>query len=260
MPMRRTLLWIVAIIITVFLAIYQRVTGPTYPVKGEAYGVRYKLLRSHNTGEDACIRLKSSYDGWIEYKRHKTNDPWTKIPMEREGDYIRGCLPSQPPAGKLDYIVFLRIDGKKVALKKEPVTIRFKGRVPLGILLTHIIIIFLAMAFATRAGLEALFGNNLKPYVLWTFYLFLAGAFILGPLVQKYAFGVFWSGFPFGIDLTDNKALLALIFWIVPYVKALKGSVRKRDVLIAWVIMLVVFLIPHSLLGSELKYTDSPKG
>lgn len=260
MPMRRITLWIVTIIVTLFLGVYQRVTGPTYPVKGKAYGIHYRLLRSHNTGEDACVRLKTPYEGWIEYRRHKTNDPWEKIPMKRNGEFIVGCLPSQPPAGKLDYMVFLNMNGEKKALRGNPVTIRFKGKVPLGILLTHIIVIFMAMAFATRAGLEAIFGDNLKPYVLWTFYLFLAGAFVLGPLVQKYAFGVFWSGFPFGIDLTDNKALLALIFWLIPYLRALKGRVRRRDVIIAWVIMLVVFLIPHSLLGSELKYTDSTKG
>ncbi|MCD6455152.1 MAG: hypothetical protein J7L62_07625 [Candidatus Aminicenantes bacterium] len=258
--MRKALLWALAVIITVLLAIYQRITGPTYPIKGEKQGISYKLLRSHTTGEDACLRIKSPYNGWLEYRRHKTSDPWTKIPMKREGEEIIGCLPSQPPAGKLDYMVFLDVNGKRIALHENPVVIRFKGKVPAWILILHIIAIFMAMAFATRAGLEAIFGNNLKPYVLWTFYLFLLGAFVLGPAVQKYAFGVFWSGFPFGIDLTDNKVLLALIFWLFPYIGAIKGRLSKRSVIIAWVAMFIVFLIPHSLLGSELKYTNSTKG
>ena len=38
---------------------------------------------------------------------------------------------------------------------------------------------------------------------------------ILGPLTQYYAFGALWTGFPFGIDLTDNKTLIALIGWII---------------------------------------------
>jgi hypothetical protein len=36
---------------------------------------------------------------------------------------------------------------------------------------------------------------------------------ILGPVVQYYAFGEFWTGVPFGWDLTDNKTLVAVIFW-----------------------------------------------
>ncbi len=38
---------------------------------------------------------------------------------------------------------------------------------------------------------------------------------ILGPIVQKYAFGELWTGIPFGWDLTDNKTLIAFLFWIL---------------------------------------------
>ena len=39
--------------------------------------------------------------------------------------------------------------------------------------------------------------------------LLAVGGFILGPLVQNYAFGELWTGVPFGWDLTDNKTLIA---------------------------------------------------
>ncbi len=257
--MKKFLLWLSAFIITVFLAYYQRVTGPTYPVKGKAMDVAYNLPRTHNTGKDACFRIKSPYEGKVLFRHHGTSEPWKELEMKRGGDFIIGCLPSQPPAGKIDYMVFLRIKGEEHSLRKNPVTIRFKGEVPLGILITHILIIFFAMLFASRAGLEAIFGGNLKPYVCWTFYLFLLGALVLGPIVQKYAFGVFWSGFPLGHDLTDTKVLVPILFWLFLYIRALKGKLKRKEVFIAWAFMLIVFLIPHSLLGSELKYTNPPE-
>ena len=45
---------------------------------------------------------------------------------------------------------------------------------------------------------------------------------ILGPIVQYYAFGDLWTGIPFGWDLTDNKTLIALIFWILAVVNEQK--------------------------------------
>ena len=57
-----------------------------------------------------------------------------------------------------------------------------------------------------------------KKYSFWTLVLFTAGGMILGPVVQYYAFGDLWTGIPFGWDLTDNKTLIALIFWILAVV------------------------------------------
>ncbi len=247
-----------AFLLTVALAAYQRLTGPTHPKRIKIAGKTYRLPRSGVSGKPACINLP--FEGKILYRHHKTREPWKEIPLVKKGQEFQGCLPTEPPAGKLDYEVLLKIDGKEVPATKNLVTIRFKGEVPPLVLILHILVIFSAMLLATRTFLAALFGENLRVYVFWTFYLFLAGAFLLGPLVQKYAFGVFWSGFPFGFDLTDNKSLIALLAWLYPYLRALKGKVTTKSVAVAWLIMLVVFLIPHSLLGSELKYTNSSQG
>ena len=88
----------------------------------------------------------------------------------------------------------------------------------------------------------------------WAFALLILGGFILGPLVQKYAFGVLWSGFPFGGDLTDNKTLVALAFWTAALLAGRKGRPARGWVLAASVVHLVIYLIPHSLLGSEYDY------
>jgi hypothetical protein len=83
------------------------------------------------------------------------------------------------------------------------------------------------------------------------------GGFVLGPLVQKLAFGTWWAGVPLGWDLTDNKTLIAMVIWIAALAAGRKGRGARGWILAASVLMLVVFLIPHSLMGSELKYPEA---
>jgi hypothetical protein len=89
---------------------------------------------------------------------------------------------------------------------------------------------------------------------VWTLILFIAGGFVLGPLVQYFAFGELWTGIPFGWDLTDNKTLIALIFWILA-VAMNKNKERPLYTALAAIVLLLVFSIPHSLFGSELNYS-----
>ncbi|MBK7710372.1 MAG: hypothetical protein IPJ37_05055 [Bacteroidales bacterium] len=77
---------------------------------------------------------------------------------------------------------------------------------------------------------------------------------ILGPLVQYYAFGDLWTGIPFGWDLTDNKTLIALIFWILAVIMNRKKE-RPFYTALAAVVLLLVYSIPHSLFGSQLDYS-----
>jgi len=82
---------------------------------------------------------------------------------------------------------------------------------------------------------------------------------ILGPIVQKYAFGEFWTGFPNGTDLTDNKTLIAFIGWLIALVAVIKTKKQKFWVGCATVVMFAIFLIPHSVMGSELDYNKLDK-
>jgi hypothetical protein len=128
--------------------------------------------------------------------------------------------------------------------------------VPAWILVPHVLVIFAAMLLSTAAGLAALDKKrNPRPFVLWTVGLMFLGGFILGPLMQKFAFGVAWTGFPLGTDLTDNKTLIAFLAWIVALAAGRKGRPARPFVLGASLVTLVVFLIPHSLLGSEFDYS-----
>jgi hypothetical protein len=114
---------------------------------------------------------------------------------------------------------------------------------------------FMAMLYSTRTGIEALRkGDKTKNYTLITLSLLTAGGMFLGPVVQKYAFGALWTGWPFGQDLTDNKTLVAFLAWLVAYLRLRKNSTNRAWVVAAAIILLMVYLIPHSMFGSELDY------
>ena len=213
--MKKVLLWLLAFIITASSALYQRMTGPTHPLRGKVMlndtEIAFRLERDPETTSDHEVRVRvpeREITGTLLYKRHKTDDPWTKMTMEREDDFLAGSIPKQPSAGKMEYKIFLASQGKEISLSGEkPVIIRFKDPVPSVILLLHIIIIFLAMMFSTRAGIEALNPKgNPRKLVLWTVGLLIVGGFILGPIVQKYAFGAFWTGFPFKPNAGEPRA------------------------------------------------------
>ncbi len=261
---RNTLLWILAFVITIFSAYYQRITGPTYPITGKITFAKsefkYKLERSHSSSTNYKIQLAvpdEKVTGNVYWKRFKTDDEWAVVKMVRDGDKLVAEIPPQPPAGKIEYRVELFFDSNSILIPEErSVVLRFKGDVPSLILIPHIIFIFISMVFSVRSGLEYFNSNkNYNRLVSFTILFLIIGGFIFGPLVQYYAFGEWWTGFPFGIDLTDNKTLIALIFWLFAYYKMKRNENFEKWILIAAIVMLVVFLIPHSLLGSELDYS-----
>jgi hypothetical protein len=261
--MRKGLFWTLAVVVTLSSAVYQRMTGPTYPLKGKAVvagtEVRFELARSAETTADAEVAVKAPapLEGWLEWKRTPSSDAWTRAAMSREGDRLVARLPKQPATGKLAYRVLLASGTAGGTITGDrPVLLRFKDPVPVWILIPHVLVMFAGMLFSTAAGLAALDNKrNPRRFVLWAVGLLFVGGFVLGPLMQKFAFGVAWTGFPVGTDLTDTKTLIAFLFWIVALVAGRKGRPARGFVIAAALVTLLIFLIPHSLLGSELDYS-----
>jgi hypothetical protein len=148
--------------------------------------------------------------------------------------------------------------GPRSVTGERPVYARYKAPVPHLVLLVHVLVVFVSMTLALRTGLEALTGGEVRGLIWATIASLVLGAFVMGPIVQKYAFGVYWSGFPFGYDWTDNKVLVELLAWLGAAAVALlskrPGRVRAAVVL-ATVVTLAVYSIPHSVFGSEYDYT-----
>lgn len=256
--------WIVAVLLTAGLLVYQRRTGPTYPISlKETVGtgtVSGSLIRTHETTGPAEISVTASegIGGELVWRRFPTEDPWTRTPMERDGEKLKASLPLLPAAGKAEYVVEVTQGEVKGDFPKDGTAIlRYKGAVPTWLLITHVIFMFLApiMAFRTAIGI-LMKEENWAKRLWWLLGFMTVGGFILGPMMQQYAFGALWTGWPVGEDLTDSKTLAAYVGWIAASVFAFKDSKWKTHAFwAALIVMLAVYLIPHSVRGSQVDWS-----
>ena len=257
---RNTFFWILATLLTLSASVYQRKTGPSYPMKlsyvlNDTIVVS-KLPRSGDTVDKEIDLTSSEYSSAVlHYRVYPSNDNYTNI------NFVKGkaYLPVQPPAGKLEY--YVSIDGRDY-YKDNPLVIRFKGDIAAGVLIPHIIFLFASMLFGAMTLLYALFDD--RKYIKYTYLTIgalIIGGLIFGPIVQYQAFGDAWTGFPKGMDLTDNKTLIAFLFLVLAvivqkYVRfkdSLKTKKLSRVVtILAILVLFVIFSIPHSLHGSQL--------
>ena len=249
--------WFVAISITLALSIFQRMTGPTYPKKvdielnGEDY--RVKLPRS-GVQQDEVISLKdlpSDVRAQMHYRRYPTTEAFTTVDFVRNDNMWQANLPVQPVAGKLEY--YITVNGRDYQ-KDEPVVIRFRNDVPAYILIPHILLMFGAMLFAVYTFMLVTMHKDYRKWLKITVATLFVGGFIFGPIVQHAAFGPWWTGFPYGTDLTDNKTLISFLFFLAA-LATLKWKYNKWLVSLAVLVMIAVFTIPHSTFGSEYDYT-----
>jgi hypothetical protein len=280
-------LWTASLFLVLAAAGYQRRTGPTHPLRGElpgGAGVEYALVRSGETTRSARVavpRPEGVVGGTVLVRRFPTDHPFTPIPMREEtvGGRVElaAYLPPQPPAGKLEYRLSLETAAGEIPVPaaarasagddEATVVMRFKDPVPLPLLLAHVVFMFLSMLVGIRAALGAVRGEpGLARLAGLAFGGMTIGGMILGPLVQKAAFGAYWTGFPLGHDLTDNKTLIMWLAWAVAcgvLARSRPGLERpawgpRLAVVVAAVVMLLVYLVPHSLRGSERAPDDLP--
>ncbi|HRW63481.1 MAG TPA: PPC domain-containing protein [Bacteroidales bacterium] len=259
--MKKSIIWVLAIIITLGSAYYQRKTGPTYPKKVsiELNGntLNFKLPRSAETGSNLKITIPktdTTTQVTLFYKRYPVNESFVSTQFTNQNNEQVSYLPWQPPAGKLEYYLCFSNSTTQQEIKTEPVVIRFKGIVPTWALLPHVLFMFIAMLLSNLAGLFAI--AKTKEHIFYgrlTLFLLLLGGLIFGPIVQHFAFGQAWTGIPLGWDLTDNKTLIAVLFWLVA-VLANRKNPKYRNTIIAAAVLFLIYIIPHSLLGSELDY------
>ncbi len=112
---KNIILWILAFLITLLTAYFQRATGPTYPIQGdfniEQQKYHFKLYTSHGGKNDLKVFQRIPNElcrGYLFYKRYKTDDEFSKVALRREKDTLFAFLPHQPPAAKLEYSFHLK--------------------------------------------------------------------------------------------------------------------------------------------------------
>ena len=276
--MKKALIWVAAIILALAAMIYQRSTGPTYEYKGKlehkGETFKYELLRSQETTEGAKIELPylegANYTSTLHYKRYQTKDSITRLDFQLDNNkQFIAQLPVQPAAGKMEYFITGTIDGKAFNIPEkgeDNIVLRYKDPVSDLILIPHVLMMIMVIIFGIRAGLSALFDvSTMRRSTVIAFSAMTLGGMILGPLVQKSAFGEYWTGFPYGGDFTDNKMLIMWLVWalalaIIGFKPKKKEKVSRAVVLTAALVMTVVYLIPHSMGGSTLDYDKVDQG
>lgn len=261
--MKTFLIWVSAIVITLVAAIYQRATGPTYPLRFNtevlSQQVKLKLTRSATVDQGCKVKIPA-VDGVkqtkIVFRKYPGTFSWDTLSMNYSNTQLVVNLPIQPPAGKLEYYAIMLDDhGREVFSNVDNTAIvRFKGSVPALVLIPHVVLMFLAMMCSTVVALMAVFRiGNFRFFTFITFGLLFVGGLILGPIVQHYAFGEAWTGWPYGGDLTDNKTLIAVLFWLLAVVLNIK-SPKRWGVILASVVLMSIYSVPHSAWGSELNH------
>ena len=245
--LKKSVYWVLAVIITLVLSIYQRMTGPTYPKKvtvelnGESCKV--KLPRS-GVQKDEIVTLGSNlvppYSSTpapsvlLHYRRYPLADEYTTVDFRWKDHEWQAVLPVQPVGGKLQYYITV---GEKDYPADGPILIRFRNDVPASILVPHILFMFAAILFAVYTFLLVLTRKAYSRWLKITVGTLFVGGFILGPLVQHVAFGPWWAGLPY-----------------------LKWKYNKWVVCLAVLFMIAIFTVPHSAYGSEYDYTTQQLG
>jgi hypothetical protein len=149
--------------------------------------------------------------------------------------------------------------------------VTYFARVPKAVLVPHIALITAALIFLVHSlyfSLSHLINGNgfpkLYKTVFWGWATFTVAVLPLGYLVAWYGLGVGWGGFPVGWDITDNKSLLAALFWLGlliskpnHFLRRNPLSARKRDwlsdnafarlTIVALVLTIGIYMIPHSI-------------
>lgn len=262
---RSTWLWFLAVILTLGTLAYQRMTGPTYPLRGHValsgQEIGIKLTRSHGGAGDQPVRVvtaDTAVRAMMLWRRHPTNDNWTTVDLTRQGDTLSAVLPHQPPAGKLAYQLRLVRGVDEVLFPVEPAITRFKGDISAAVIIPHLLCMFGGLLLLMRAGIGALAREPKYPrWATLGLALFGVGGFVFGPWMQHQAFGDWWTGIPFGYDMTDNKTLIAAVAWLFALWKLRGGREARGPVIAAALITLAVFLIPHSVFGSQIDWSKA---
>lgn len=255
-------------LISFFILLFQRTTGPTYPVeknlKIDNKTYTFILPRSANNDKELQITIPKikNFSAYIKYRKYRYDTEFENRSFTENQDNLIVNISPLPAAGKYEYFIFYydKDNQRVINVNDEPVIIRFKNKVPKFLVIIHILFVFAGFFTSNIAGLHSIFFaeklNIIKKFSIITLIFLFAGGFIFGPIMQKIAFNVWWSGFPFGIDLTDNKFLISFLTWLICFFRFSKTQ-NKNYIILSFCLTILVFLIPHSLIGSEYDFSTN---
>ena len=199
------------------------------------------------------------------------DSPQEVIQLEflESGDYF-GAIPSQKRGTDVEYYLEARA-GRDLAVRvpkdveKPGFTFTYKGTANQAVFVAHIVLVFVALLLFLLCGFLAFRALTHRRVVvdiprlgfLGTV-IFFVSAFPLGMIVTFQRYGTPWMGFPVGNNLTSNKSLVILLYWVAASL-LYRGSIFKRDpardllgrkplpyiYLFGVLLVVVLYLIPH---------------
>jgi hypothetical protein len=150
--------------------------------------------------------------------------------------------------------------------KPKQLWFRFEGPRSVVLLIAHIACMFgsfLLMVFVLLTAFEDVKNNavriRLGKQTLWATIILFLGTFPIGIWLEHQVYATYWTGIPFGRDITDSKALVIFIYWLV-MLYLLRGSALSNDprgdvvgptaarwtAIVGVVLSLALYLVPHS--------------
>jgi hypothetical protein len=254
-------MWLVALVITALGLVIQRKTGEKMPLSLETQWqgrqVRTVLARSHvgPGGQRLVIEgVDPDWHGTVVWRRYGQGNVYRRESLRNLGSMLSGELSPQPRGSALEYRVEVEAQGNKLLRLPEHGTVitRYKGATPLWVSLPHLFLLYLGLFLGVRAGLEAL-ALGPRSHILAGLALicFLFGGLLFGPLMKVNAYGILWRGPPVGLDSTDTKTVVLVLAWLVPVILRARERRARRWVILASVLSVIAFLIPHSVFGTS---------
>jgi len=239
-----------------------------YSVEAGGITLNHRTV-TEDFGDGPKINIKvSSMEGLtaVVYYSQLEGGPYTADSLSRMLDEFSATLPVLDKGNRWYYHIKAYQSEKEIA-KFPPGAdqfIKFKGHVPLYVLIPHIFCMFAIIFFGLLtvfSSISAALGKQditqSVRYLLWTVIFAFIGGFPLGYLVAYLAFGQGWSGIPIGWDITDNKTVILFLFWLVIFILARRGLKGERMAiskkaymslaLASLIVTFIAFVIPHSI-------------
>ena len=238
--------------------VYQRVTTPSYPLDveriHEGRTIRASLGRSHFGAEDQRIVIEGTppeWEGELLWRNVAEGGAYQHAPLRNLGAMTIASIPNQPRGQRVEYRIEFVIDEGLLRIPRLGTVItRFKGETPSWVVVGHVLLIYCALLFGTRAGLDAVnLGARGPFYAKLSLLSFILGGFLFGPLLKWYAYGRLWGGPPLGADSTDMKTLALVVAWTLPVVFRSIGRPARPWILLASLLGILAFLMPHTMLS-----------
>jgi hypothetical protein len=275
--MNKNKLPLILIICIVFigfsLLIGMMIIDTTDVVQENSLLVKYKHDRDHSENQNKLIFLEAYSKFGIKeitlnykfpYGEFK-NIPFTQY---KNTPYFFAIIPGNKK-GERSFFYITAIDNKghKVILPKQKekkkinyYQLKFEGKPSFILKLLHVMLMFTSLIILIHAlyySFSYLINKDenaipkLKNLPFWWIIIFFITGFPIGWLIAWQTFGKAWTGIPFGWDITDNKTLLILIYWLgifIPFkFKKLSPSIMAKLIIVGTIFTLALFIIPHSI-------------